>query len=102
MSVIKPCEMCGKEYEFPRKNGRFCPECRLKKARESSARLQRKYGKQYRQNRRKKEQEIIVAQAKRAAKSKRQKENLNDVIKKANEAGLSYGRYVSMMERKVI
>lgn len=98
MSVIKPCEMCGKEYEFPRKNGRFCPECRVKRGREVANRLQRENKRRYKENQKKREQAEKMEKAKKVAKSKRRKDALDEIVIKAKEAGLSYGRYVLVTE----
>lgn len=98
MSIVKPCEMCGKEHEFAKKNGRFCPECRAIRGREVAARLNRENKKRYAENQKKREQAKKVEKAKKAAKTKRRKDNLDEIIKQANEAGLSYGQYVLLTE----
>lgn len=98
MSVIKPCEMCGKEYKFPRKSGRFCPECREKRGRECSARLNRENKKRYNENRKKREYAEKVEKAKKATKSKRHRDELDEIVIRANESGMSYGRYVLVTE----
>lgn len=98
MSVIKPCEMCGKEYEFPRKNGRFCPECRQKRGRECSARLNRENKKRYNENRKKREHAVKAEKAKKATKSKRCRDELDEVSRKSDAAGEHYGIYVLKTE----
>lgn len=98
MSVVKPCEMCGKEYEFPRKNGRFCPECRVKRGREVANRLQRENKRRYKENQKKREQAEKMEKAKKVAKSKRQRDNLDEISGKADAAGEHYGIYVLKTE----
>lgn len=85
MTIV--CQICGAEFEAAGANAKFCAECKKQKQRERS---RNKYIKQT--------QGTEVAE--RYAAAKNQREEMNDILAKADAAGLSYGQYVAEEERK--
>ena len=80
------CVVCGREFETARKNKKTCStECGRKLQREIS----RKCGKEYRERKR----------SSAAKQEQRVRENLAQINKLAQEAGMSYGKYVSQFKR---
>lgn len=80
------CVVCGREFETARKNKKTCSiECSLKLQREIS----RECGREYRERKRNSA----------AKQEKRTRENLAQINKLAQEAGMSYGKYVSRFKR---
>lgn len=80
------CVVCGREFETARKNKKTCStECGRKLQREIS----RKCGKEYRERKR----------SSAAKQEQRVRENLAQINKLAQEAGMSYGKYVSRFKR---
>ena len=80
------CAICGKQFETTRKNKKTCStECGLKLQREISL----KCGREYRERKR----------SSAAKREKRVRENLAQINKLAQEAGMSYGQYVSRFKR---
>lgn len=85
MTVV--CKTCGAEFETTGHWAKFCPECRKQNKRD----WQRK-------NYLTRTQGPDIAERYLAAKKQRKK--MNDVLAKADAAGLSYGQYVAEEERK--
>lgn len=80
------CAVCGREFETARMNKKTCStECSLKLQREIS----RECGREYRERKR----------SSTAEQEKRVGENLAQINKLAQEAGMSYGKYVSQFKR---
>ena len=80
------CAICGREFETSRINKKTCStECGRKLQREIS----RKCGREYRERKR----------SSAAKQEKRIRENLAQINKLAQEAGMSYGKYVSRFKR---
>lgn len=85
MTVV--CKTCGAEFETTGHWAKFCPECRKQNKRD----WQRK-------NYLTRTQGPGIAERYLAAKNRR--EEMNDVLAKADAAGLSYGQYVAKKERE--
>ena len=85
MTIV--CQMCGAEFEAAGKNAKFCEACKAQRKRDWQRKnyLTRTQGPD------------IVEKYLAAAKSV---ESMNDVLAKADAAGLSYGQYVAEEERK--
>ena len=81
------CQMCGTEYEAAGRNAKFCADCRKQRARDHSRR-HRKKAKGI-------NSDVVAERYLAAAKSV---EKMNDVLRKADAAGLSYGQYVAEEE----
>ena len=81
------CKMCGAEFEAVGANAKFCAECKKQKQREW-----------HRNNYIKQTQGAEVGE--RYAAAEKQRKDMNEVLAKANAAGLSYGQYVAQEERK--
>ena len=90
---IKKCEYCGNEYVYRASNSRYCSvTCRNR-----------------RNNERKKEKNNVIDEAYKAKRKeqklkgeerkKKDKTSLQKKINAAREAGMSYGKYVAMLER---
>ena len=80
------CVVCGKQFKTTRKNKETCStECSLKLQRQKSL----EYGRKFREQKR----SSAVKQEKRV------RENLARINKLAQEAGMSYGEYVSQFKR---
>lgn len=81
------CKMCGAEFEAVRQNAKFCPECKKQKRQDYRRRryLEEKHGAEV---------------AERYLAAEKQRKKMNDVLAKADAAGLSYGQYVAEEERK--
>lgn len=80
------CAICGREFETSRTNKKTCStECGRKLQREISLKCSREY--------RERKRSIAVEQEKRVG------ENLAQINKLAQEAGMSYGKYVSRFKR---
>lgn len=85
MTVV--CKMCGAEFETSGHWAKFCPECRKRK--------QQDYNR-----RRYLEEKHDAEVAERYAAAEKQRKDMNEVLAKADAAGLSYGQYVAEKERK--
>lgn len=81
------CKMCGAEFEAVGANAKFCAECKKQKQREW-----------YRNNYIKQTQGAEVAE--RYAAAEKQRKDMNEVLAKADAAGLSYGKYVAEERKK--
>ena len=80
------CAVCGREFETSRMNKKTCStECSLKLQREISRECGREYRERKRNSAAKQEQRV--------------RENLAQINKLAQEAGMSYGKYVSQFKR---
>ena len=80
------CAICGREFETSRTNKKTCStKCSLKLQREISF----KCGRNFRERKR----------SSAAKQEKRVGENLAQINKLAQEAGMSYGKYVSQFKR---
>lgn len=81
------CQICGAEFEAAGKNAKFCIDCKKQRKRDWQRKnyLTRTQGPD------------IAEKYFSAAKSV---ESMNDVLAKADAAGLSYGQYVAKEERK--
>lgn len=81
------CKMCGAEFETSGHWAKFCPECRKRKQQDYNRRryLEKKH-----------DAEV----AERYAAAEKQRKDMNEVLAKADAAGLSYGQYVAEEERK--
>lgn len=80
------CKMCGAEFEAVGANAKFCAECKKQRQREW-----------HRNNYIKQTQGAEVAE--RYAAAEKQRKAMNEVLAKADAAGLSYGQYV-LAQRK--
>lgn len=79
------CAVCGREFETARMNKKTCSaECGQKLQQEITRECGRKYREQKRNS---------------AKQEKRTRENLAQINKLAQEAGMSYGQYVSRFKR---
>lgn len=85
MTIV--CQMCGAEFETTGHWAKFCPECRKQNKRDWQRKnyLTRTQGPD------------IAEKYFAAAKSVK---SMNEVLTKADDAGLSYGQYVAEEERK--
>ena len=85
MTIV--CQICGAEFEAAGKNAKFCIDCKKQRKRDWQRKnyLTRTQGPDI--------AEKYIA----AAKSVK---SMNDVLAKADAAGLSYGQYVAEEERK--
>lgn len=85
MTIV--CQMCGAEFETAGKNAKFCVDCKKQRKRDWQRKnyLTRTQGPD------------IAEKYLAAAKSV---ESMNEVLTKADAAGLSYGQYVAEEERK--
>lgn len=85
MTIV--CQMCGAEFEAAGKNAKFCIDCKKQRKRDWQRKnyLTRTQGPD------------IAEKYLAAAKSVK---SMNDVLAKADAAGLSYGQYVAEEERK--
>lgn len=85
MTIV--CQTCGAEFEAAGKNAKFCIDCKKQRKRDWQRKnyLTRTQGPD------------IAEKYITAAKSVK---SMNDVLAKADAAGLSYGQYVAEEERK--
>ena len=81
------CKMRGAEFEAVGANAKFCAECKKQKQREWN-----------RNNYIKQTQGAKVAE--RYAAAEKQRKDMNEVLAKADAAGLSYGQYVAEERKK--
>lgn len=85
MTIV--CQMCGAEFETSGRWAKYCPKCKKQKRQDYRHKryLEEKHGTEV---------------AERYLAVKKQREEMNDVLAKADAAGLSYGQYVAKEERK--
>lgn len=85
--MIKTCELCGKQFIPTTKNARYCgEECRIKVKRQRTKEWQAKR-KQEKKEQRKQEFKRLVA-----------KNELKELTIEARKHGMSYGKYVALLE----
>lgn len=79
------CAVCGKPFIKKSNNGKYCSDpCKRKVEREQNREWLREYKRQLREEQR------------RACSIWKPKETIEEVVAKANAAGLSYGKYVAL------
>lgn len=91
MSELKPCKQCGKLFQPIRSTHVYCcGDCNRKAEKE-------RYKKRVKYNA-EKQREYKAKKKLEEAEKKRKKNALNEMAKKAREAGMTYGQYVAMVE----
>ena len=90
----KKCEYCGNEFVYRASTSRFCSaKCRSKwgnKERAEKEKAERKADKEKIQEQKQKEEE----------RAKKDKNSLQKKINDARALGMTYGKYVALMERE--
>lgn len=90
---IKKCEYCGNEYVYRASNSRYCSvtcrnRCNNERKKETNNAINEEY-KARRKEQKQKEEE----------RKKKDKTSLQKKINAARALGMSYGKYVALMER---
>lgn len=89
--VSRDCKMCGAHFTAENPKARYCsPECshkgKLKRSEESRARRRERYS---------------AARRVERAQAELRKNALNEIVRRAEAAGMSYGNYVAKAEGRI-
>lgn len=102
----KICEICGSDYLARRYDQKCCSmECSLIRNRERNKELQRNRPRNYRAERlaresRKKPYEKV--DTKKPKKTENNEERIKELNRRARAVGMSYGKYVALLEMGVL
>lgn len=90
---IKKCEYCGNEYVYRASNSRFCSAtCRSKHNNKQKKENDKAFDEAYKAKQKEQKQ-------KERERKKKDKNSLQKKINAARALGMSYGKYVALMER---
>lgn len=80
-NMVKECEICGREFKASSVRCKYCPQC----------------GKDVRNGTFKSNEAYAQERARKSAvkRANESEKAINDILLKAQEAGMSYGKYVS-------
>lgn len=91
--MIKKCDVCGAEYQSNYTNTKYCVACRIEVKREQDRQHEKRRVRDWRKS------IGYHKSAKQTAKSaKKAGCTVEEIVRRATTAGMTYGQYVAKME----
>lgn len=91
--MIKKCEVCGAEYLSSYTNTKYCADCRIEVKREQDRQHEKRRVRDWHKPG---GYHIIIKQT--ANSAKKAGCTVEDIVRRATAAGMTYGEYVAKME----
>lgn len=92
--MIKKCEVCGAEYISSYTNTKYCADCRIEVKREQDRQHEKRRVRDWQNSGYHKSAKQTAKSAKKAACT------VEEIVRRATAAGMTYGQYVAKMEGK--
>lgn len=93
--MIKKCEVCGAEYPSNYTQSKYCAACRIEVKREQDRQREKRRVRDWQNSGYHKSVKQTDKSAKKAGRT-----TVEEIVRRATAAGMTYGQYVAKMEGK--